>query len=462
MVLHSNIDLYMLKDELSKIGIPESDIKAIVEWNRMKIRANDHFKEDMESLSRSPSLSQRSYTRKYEMKVLPIIYKARTQPIKMYEMGVFHNHVYNSCFCDLFDMSDIEMVEDRFFRSYPALKDFFEAIDLEDFLKKKRKNIHSIEKNDISEFAKYLIVMADEGNTSLQEWIVNIWHAWDELHVLRKPMSKGKFKWRSGNLVQLTDCNDPHLYFEPTILYHGDEKVIYEWKLIEKYAHETLDLFECFFRIFPKIDMVKTELISGMRFENPFAAVSELPIKIKQQEFHDNALLCIRSPEFNEQWKQLQGKETIPVKKKKNGKRHWDEIKEIRLEDADSAIIKINNGETIKITKENIGSTELWTDFCQICFKNSANVKGMRRTRLNNKINEILLLAPDCRKWIIENEPLAITPVISDIFKDAMRKSSPDTYRGTQKYRTDWTHTQRTTEKSALKELNDEEFINSD
>jgi hypothetical protein len=283
-----------------KIGIPKADIETIEQWNRAQIRATRGFEENNTSLHLSDS--QEKYKRIYEMHVLPILNKSVIKPITKFEMALFLKYAYHGQFCKYFDRKDIEKVMENFFKRYPVLKEFFEAIDIKDFLRSIKGSTHNNNYIDISEHGKQLILTADDGETDLQAWIANIFYAWHDLHIVRKPIIGGVFKWRCGNIVHLTNSN---VTLGPDIVHKNDEKVVIERKLIEQYAHETYDLFECFFKIFPKIDIVKTESISGLGFENPFAAVAKKPLKIARQEFLDHALLCKRSTEFNEQWKQL-------------------------------------------------------------------------------------------------------------------------------------------------------------
>ena len=179
----------------------------------------------------------------------------------------------------------------------------------------------------LSRHAKNLLLLAEKGTPDLVQWYVGIWQSWGELAILNELYGGGCIKYRWGRDVFLVTLDGT--YFpdgEKTVLHRS--RLLEDGKLIEeelkidicyeyKYAYGASSLFKCFFKVFPAIDLVDTEKISGLGFPNPFSFLHDPDedaegdfTKIAGKAFFKRAKACEESPEFLKRWEELKPSES--------------------------------------------------------------------------------------------------------------------------------------------------------
>jgi hypothetical protein len=103
-------------------------------------------------------------------------------------------------------------------------------------------------------------------------------------------------------MVALTTISDPFYYRQKITIYNNDNFIEEEWKEYQ-YAHDANSLFQCFFKVFPEIDNVNTEKISGLGFKNPFRLLNLK--QIDKDTFLGNVKLCQESTIFKDEWDKI-------------------------------------------------------------------------------------------------------------------------------------------------------------
>lgn len=172
----------------------------------------------------------------------------------------------------------------------------------------------------LSSPATNLLLWAATGNRNLVNWYTFIWYSWDELPIINDLYGGGFLKWRLGNnLIILTASNDGSLYGQKLTGYQTtfengipiEKKTEEEYRLYE-FWNGARSLLQCFFMVFPEIDRVDTEKISGLGFKNPFLFLHEPEENpssnignIKRGTFFQQAIACHGSSEFTTEWERL-------------------------------------------------------------------------------------------------------------------------------------------------------------
>jgi hypothetical protein len=166
----------------------------------------------------------------------------------------------------------------------------------------------------LSGIASVFLSEIKKGHSDLIYWYINFWRLWEELPSINNPYIDGFAKWEleGQNLITIADINNP-LYCDGSMNINGMK---HEWKLYN-YPHNAANLFQCFFKTFPKIADVDTEKMGELAFKNPFKYLhestqnSEYNIgKINKEVFKLQAKECNDSKEFHLKWEEL--KKTMP------------------------------------------------------------------------------------------------------------------------------------------------------
>ena len=169
----------------------------------------------------------------------------------------------------------------------------------------------------LSEHAKDLLLMTsanDRQKYDLKLWTMKFFMAFDELDLINEPFGR-YLKWQAGTHIVLSGRMDTSLYKKkfkmPRYTYIGGVPIEtieeIEYKLFE-FPNGAKTLFQFFFDIFPEIDNVDTEKISGIGFKNPFRL---LKIKsIGNRDFCEHARECENSPKFHAEWERLKAEKT--------------------------------------------------------------------------------------------------------------------------------------------------------
>jgi hypothetical protein len=146
----------------------------------------------------------------------------------------------------------------------------------------------------------------------------------------------------------------------------------------------------------------------------------EYAITGKNDCFNDplNARMAIRLDEVSRKL-EAEINDTIPHKERSF---KWNDYSLFIWSDLNKAQAVRKNGGKVEFSEDTIGSKELWLDFCQIGFNKIRDVEKMRRTRLNNKIAELLDVSGP-GKWIKSDHTLAIKIQMSKEFKDKLQYS---------------------------------------
>jgi len=169
----------------------------------------------------------------------------------------------------------------------------------------------------LTQQAEFLLLLAREGREDLGQWVGRLALAWNELDIITNPTKKKLVVWvcTDGKLIQVSDLHSGYMpgpFKTYTSGPDGDCEKAFDWECYT-FARDSMDLKECFFRVFPGIDAVDTAKVSGLGFENPFrrlgdhlrALVHGQPTMLDANEFCEDANKCERSKAFREAWENV-------------------------------------------------------------------------------------------------------------------------------------------------------------